>query len=80
MGISTASVFLATEVGELAKKYQVWHKQMADQNPRPSRPASLLTKGSAHIYLTQMRKSLCDSLKIEKSKDIGQQGDPRQVR
>jgi hypothetical protein len=27
MGISTASVFLAIEVGELAKQYQVWHNK-----------------------------------------------------
>jgi hypothetical protein len=47
MGISTASVFLSTEVGELASKYQVWHKQMAEQNSRSSRPVSMLTKGSA---------------------------------
>jgi hypothetical protein len=53
---------------------------MAEQNPRSSRPASLLTKGSARIYLTQMRKSLCESLKVKKSKGIGQQGDPRQGR
>jgi hypothetical protein len=80
MGISTEGVFLATEVGELAKKYQVWHKQMAKQNPRASRPVSLLTKGSARFYLTQTRKSLCESLKVEKSKGIGQQGYPRQGR
>jgi hypothetical protein len=80
MGISTASVFLATEVGELAKKYQVWHNQMAEQNPRSSRPVSLLIKGSARIYLTQMRTSLRESLKVEKSKGVGQQGDPRQGR
>jgi hypothetical protein len=80
MGISTASVFLATEVAELAKKYQVWHKQMAEQNPRLSIPVSLLTKGSARIYLTQMRKNIRQSLEVEKSKGIGQQGDPIQGR
>jgi hypothetical protein len=80
MGISTASVFLATELGELAKKYQVWHKQMAENNQRSSRPVSLLTKVSARIYFTQMRKSLRESLKVEKSKGVGQQGDPRQGR
>jgi hypothetical protein len=66
MGISTVIIFLATEVGDLAKKYQVWHKQMAKHNPRSSRPVSLITKGSARIYLTKMRKSLRESLKIEK--------------
>jgi hypothetical protein len=68
MGISNASVFMATEVGELAKNYQVWHKQMAEHNPRSSRPISLLTKGIARIYLTQMRKSIRESLKVEKLK------------
>jgi hypothetical protein len=29
MGISTASVFLSNEVGELSTKYQAWHKLMA---------------------------------------------------
>jgi hypothetical protein len=48
--------FLSTEVGELAKKYQVWHKQMAEQNPSVSRSVSMITKGSARIHLTQMRK------------------------
>jgi hypothetical protein len=63
---------------KLAKKYQVWHKQMAENNPRSSRPVSLLTKGRARIYLTQMRKSLRKSLKVEKAKGVGQQEDPRQ--
>jgi hypothetical protein len=53
---------------------------MAEQNPGSGRPVSLLTKGSARIYLTQMRNSLRESLEVEKSKGIGQQGDPRQVR
>jgi hypothetical protein len=30
MGISTASVFLSNDVGELDTKYQAWHKLMAD--------------------------------------------------
>jgi hypothetical protein len=58
MGIFTASVFLSTEVGEFAKKYQMWHKQMAEQNASASRPVSMITKGSARIHLTQMRKRL----------------------
>jgi hypothetical protein len=66
MDISTASIFLATEV--------------AEQNTRSSRPVYLLTKGSARIYLTQKPKSLLESLKIEKAKDFGQQGHPRQGR
>jgi hypothetical protein len=40
----------------------------------------LLIKVSARIYITQMRKSLCESLKVEKSKGVGQQGYPRQGR
>jgi hypothetical protein len=51
---------------------------MVEQNPRSSRPVSLIAKGSARIYLTKMRKRLRESLKIEKSKGIGQQGDPSQ--
>jgi hypothetical protein len=38
---------------------------------------SLFTKGSECIYLTEMRKNLRESLKVEKSKGIGQQGDQR---
>jgi hypothetical protein len=53
---------------------------MDEQNPRSIRPVSFLTRGSARIYLTQMRISLRESLKVEKSKGIGQQGDPRQGR
>jgi hypothetical protein len=53
---------------------------MAEQNLRSSRPVFLLTKGSARIYLTQMRKYLSESLKAEKAKGIGQQGDPKQGR
>jgi hypothetical protein len=77
MGISTASLFLATELRDLAKKYHIWHNKMAEQNPRSSRTVSLLTKGGARIYLTQMRKSLRESLKVGKSKGIGQKGNPR---
>jgi hypothetical protein len=40
MGISTASVLLYNEVGELATKYQGWHKLMADENQSAGRPAS----------------------------------------
>jgi hypothetical protein len=58
MGIFTASVFLSTEVGELAKKYQVWHKQMAEQNPSASILVSMITKGSARTHLTKIRKRL----------------------
>jgi hypothetical protein len=34
MGISTASVFLSNEVGELATKYQAWHKLTADKKSK----------------------------------------------
>jgi hypothetical protein len=63
MGIFTASVFLSTEVGELANKYQVWHKKAAQQDSSASRPVSMITNGSAHIHPTKMRKRLPKSLK-----------------
>jgi hypothetical protein len=80
MGIFTASVFLSAEAGELAKKYQVWHKQMAKQNPSASRPVYVITKGSARIHLTQMRKRLRESIKVEKANGKVRQGESRQVR
>jgi hypothetical protein len=78
MGIFTASVFLSTEVGELATTYQVWYKQMAEQNTSVNRPVSMITKGNAHIHLTQMCKRLCESLKAEKAKGTVPQGESRQ--
>jgi hypothetical protein len=80
MVILITSVFLSTEVGKLAIKYQVWHKQMAEQNPSASTPISMITKGSTHIHLTQMRKRLCDSLKAKKAKGKVRQGESRQGR
>jgi hypothetical protein len=44
MGIFTASVFLSNEVGELATKYQAWHKLTADKNQSDVRPASCCGK------------------------------------
>jgi hypothetical protein len=72
--------FLSSEVGELTKTYKVWHNQMAKQNPSSSRPVSMITKGSACIHLTQMRKLLHESLKAEKAKGTVQQGESRQIR
>jgi hypothetical protein len=63
MGISTASVFLSNEVGELATKYQAWHKLMADKNQSAGRPASQITTVCARIYLVKMRNKIRDSLK-----------------
>jgi hypothetical protein len=65
MGISTASVFLSNEVGELATKYQAWHKLTADENQSAVRPASQITTGCARIYLVKMRNKIRDSLKAE---------------
>jgi hypothetical protein len=53
MGISTASFFLSNEVGELATKYQAWHKLTADENQSAGRPASQITTGCARIYLVK---------------------------
>jgi hypothetical protein len=66
MGISTASAVLSNEVGELAKKYQSWHKLMADKNQSAGRPASQITTGCARIYLVKMRNKIRDSLEAEK--------------
>jgi hypothetical protein len=65
MGIFTASVFLSNEVGELATKYQAWHKQTVDENQSAGIPASRITMGCARIYLVKMRKKIRDSLKAE---------------
>jgi hypothetical protein len=65
MGISTASVFLSNEVGELATKYQAWHKLRADKNQSAGRPASQITTGCAHIYLVKVRNKIRDFLKAE---------------
>jgi hypothetical protein len=65
IGISTASVFLFNEVGELATKYQYWHKLTANENQSAGRPASHITTGCAHIYLVKMRNKIRDSLKAE---------------
>jgi hypothetical protein len=65
MGISTARVFLSSEVGELATKYQAWHKLTADKNKSAGRPASQITTGCARIYLVKMRNKIRDSLKTE---------------
>jgi hypothetical protein len=59
MGIFTASVFLFIEVGKLAKKYQVWHKQMAEQNPSESRPVSMIKEKCAK---TRMHVWACMAL------------------
>jgi hypothetical protein len=58
MGIFTASVFLSNEVGELASKYQAWHKQTADENQSAVRPASQITTGCARIYLVKMHNKI----------------------
>jgi hypothetical protein len=65
MGIFTASVFLSNEVGELATKYQVWHKLTTDENKSACRPVSQITTGCARIYLVKMRKKIQASLKVE---------------
>jgi hypothetical protein len=65
MGISTASVFLSNEVGELATKYQDWHKLTAHKNQSAGRPASQITTGCARIYLVKMRNKIRYSLKTE---------------
>jgi hypothetical protein len=65
MGISTASVFLSNEVGELAKKYQALHKITADENQSAARPASQITTGCARIYLVKMCNKIRDSLKAQ---------------
>jgi hypothetical protein len=62
MGISTASVFLSNEVGELAKKYQDWQNITANENKSAGRPASQITTGCARIYLIKMRNNIQDSL------------------
>jgi hypothetical protein len=65
MGIFAASVFLSNEVGELATKYQAWHKLTAGKNQSAGRPASQVTTGCARIYLVKMRNKIRDSLKTE---------------
>jgi hypothetical protein len=65
MGISMASVFLSNEVGELATKYQAWHKLTADENESAGIPDSQITTGSARIYLLQMQNKIRYSLKAE---------------
>jgi hypothetical protein len=65
MGIYTAIFFLSNEVGELATKYQAWHKLTADKNKSAGRPASQITTGCARIYLVKMRNKIRDSLKTE---------------
>jgi hypothetical protein len=65
MGISTASVFLSNDVGELATKYQEWNKLTADENKSAGRLASQITTGCARIYLVKMRNKIRDSLKAE---------------
>jgi hypothetical protein len=72
MGIFTASVFLSNEVGELATKYQVWHKQVADENQTAGRPVYQITMGCALIYLIKMRKKIQDSLKAENGSILGE--------
>jgi hypothetical protein len=58
MGISTARVFLSSEVGELATKYQAWHKLTADKNKSAGRPASPIITGCARIYHVKMRNKI----------------------
>jgi hypothetical protein len=58
MGISTALVFLSNEVGELATKYQAWHKLTADKNQSAGRPASQITTGCTRIYLVKIRNKI----------------------
>jgi hypothetical protein len=65
MGISTASVFLSNEVGELATTYQAWNKLAGDKNQSDGRPASQITTGCAGIYLVKMRNKIRDSLETE---------------
>jgi hypothetical protein len=65
MGIFTASLFLSNEVGELATKYQAWHKLTADKNQSAGRPAYQITTVCARIYLVKMRKKIRDLHKAE---------------
>jgi hypothetical protein len=65
MGISIAIVFLSNELGELATRYQAWHKLTADKNQSAGRPASQITTGCARIYLVKMRNKIRDSLNTE---------------
>jgi hypothetical protein len=65
MGISTAGVFLSNEVGELATKYQAWHKLTDDENQSAGRPSSQIITGCTSIYLVKMRNKIRDSLKAE---------------
>jgi hypothetical protein len=60
MGISTASILLSNEVGELATKYQAWHKLTADKNQSAGIPASQITTGYARMYLVKMRNKIQD--------------------
>jgi hypothetical protein len=57
MGVSTASVFLSNEVGELATKYQAWHKQTAEKHQSASRAASLIITGCSRIYLINAQEN-----------------------
>jgi hypothetical protein len=63
MGISTASVLLCNELGELATQYQSWHKLTADENQSARRPASHITTGCTRIYLVKMHNKIQDSIK-----------------
>jgi hypothetical protein len=65
MGISTARVFLSNEEGELATKYQDWHKLTTNENQSAGRRAYQITTGCAHIYLVKMRNKILDSLKTD---------------
>jgi hypothetical protein len=78
LGISTAILFLSNEVGELATKYQAWHKLTAEENQSVGRPASQITTGCAPIYLVKMRNKIRDSLKAKNGSVFGEsrQGRP----
>jgi hypothetical protein len=65
MGISMVIVFLSTELGEMATKYQAWHKLTDEENQSVWIPASQITTGCARIYLVKMRNKIRDSLKAE---------------
>jgi hypothetical protein len=58
MGISKARVFLYNELGELATKYQTWHKLTANENQSDGIPACQITIGYARIYLIKMRNEI----------------------
>jgi hypothetical protein len=78
LGMFTASVFLSSDVGDLAEKYQAWRKKTALQDPSASRASiAMIAAGSARIYLNRWRKRLRDSLEatgMSRVEDLGVDG------